>query len=206
MGETITLTNEELAQLMSKPKEKLCRAEFYYEPVEKRSAAGEIYFEDAEMVKIWIDSKSILCRPVTDEHRADYFIQYKRFKETGQNRPDGMPLTSWPGATAGQIKTLELRQIFTVEQLAAAKAADLEFLGGNELKARAIAYLKAKSDTGAAEGYAAVALNLKEQKADLEKQLGDRDAQISKLMERLTALESGRTGELEDRPKKKMAA
>lgn len=204
--EKILLTREELAALMQPSTTKLCRAEFYRsDPIEKKDAEGKVFFEEEEMCKLYIDSKSVLHKKVDDEIRAAYFVQYRRFKETGENLPDGTPLTAWAGVSAGQVATLKLRQIYTVEQLAAAKVADLDFLGGQELKIKASAFLAVKKDTSAAEGFATTAAALKEQKQHLEEQLHARDAELAKMAAQIAALQ-GQKLETAERPARKAAA
>jgi hypothetical protein len=95
------------------------------------SPAGRPIFVDREYIRKIVpgDKDNIVQRPVRNEDREHYRIQYTRFKEGLSQASVGTPLEQWPGVTKAQAKQLRYYEIHTVEQLASVSDEALSKLG-----------------------------------------------------------------------------
>lgn len=130
-------------------REKPIPVKFYLEKVEKLDPhTGEKVFQDREMVECYIDSSS---NPATfrveDKHRYKWAKQYRAFKAEEEQIGDGHPLKEWPLITPSQLDALQMVGLATVEELAAASASKVKFLGGNLLQQKAKTWLEERDKT-----------------------------------------------------------
>lgn len=107
---------------------------------------GYPVFVDREMVEINIagDSKTVIHKKVTDEHRQRWPQIYEAFKQ-GQEAPvNGLPLKHCPLFTVAQVATMNASKVYTVEALAELPDSLLTRLGmgARGWQAKAKAYLK----------------------------------------------------------------
>lgn len=126
-------------------------------------------------------------------------VAYERWK-AGQDAPvNGTPLEAWPGLSKGQLASLKLLNILSVEDLAGVNDAALDRIGmgARALRDRAQKFIAAQTD-----GTAALAARL----AALEEASRNKDERIAELEARLRAQGEKRgpgrprkdTGEIED--------
>lgn len=105
---------------------------------------------------------------------------YEAWKN-GQDVPvDGTPLEAWPGVSRGQVATLRLLNVRTVEELAEVNDATMDRigLGSRKLRDAAVAFVAARAD-----GSAAVAAKLaaaEEKNRQLEERLAELEARFAR--------------------------
>lgn len=98
--------------------------------------------QDTEMVEADIDSCNKPVLRVQDKHRRLWANQYRAFKANKEQIPDGYLLKEWPVLLPSEIEALQMAGLATVEELAAASASKLKFLGGNALQRKAQQWLE----------------------------------------------------------------
>jgi len=123
--------------------------QFYLEAIkdeEATIAAGRPIFHDREYIKIIPvgDKNTVVCEPVTDEHRHRWPAQYAAFKNQQHQPIDGRPIDQWPRMTKSQVMMFKAVNVHTVVQLANVSDANLGNLGmgARDLREKAIVYLK----------------------------------------------------------------
>jgi hypothetical protein len=170
---------------------------FKIQPVQntfRTQQEGRAIYDEKEFVEIIVPGErgSLVFEEVTDEHRARWPRQYDAFKRGLEPPTDGTPIEQWPPIS--QAKALELRSVNvrTVENLADVDDARLRNLGpgGFELRKQAQVWLDAAKN-GAAPIARLVAENqrLRDDKADLERQLAEKTALVDRLTADLRAKE-----------------
>jgi hypothetical protein len=160
---------------------------FYSRPIKAGAlseAAGRPIFQDIEHVRIMVpgDKTTIIDVAVEDEHRMRFPAQYEKFKKQMSQAPDGTPLEQWPQLVGSQVMELKALGILNVEQLAELSDASLQkFMGGFELKRKAVAFLAVAKDTAEAQKFATENAELKETLASLLENQKLMTAQIAAL-------------------------
>lgn len=96
---------------------------FYMEAKQSKALteeSGYPRFIDQEMVEIRIagDSKTVVVKKVTDEHRMRWPQHYEAFKKGLSAPMEGFPLKHCPLFTVSEVQTLNAQSIYTVEALA----------------------------------------------------------------------------------------
>jgi hypothetical protein len=160
---------------------------FYSRPTKAGAlseAAGRPIFQDIEHVRIMVpgDKTTVIDVAVEEEHRMRFPTQYEKFKKQMSQAPDGTPLEQWPQLVGSQVMELKALGILNVEQLAELSDASLQkFMGGFELKRKAVAFLAVAKDTAEAQKFATENAELKETLAELRETLKLQGAQIEAL-------------------------
>ncbi len=163
-------------------------AQFSLEPVHqpfKSTEAGRPIFEDKEFVRIVVagDKNSEVYREATDYDKERFHEVYERFQKglKGREQITGTPLSQWPMLKPSQIKELEAIEIYTVEGLANLSDSMKQNIGmgAHELVAQAKAYLDAAKDGAAAAKLASENEGLREDIADLKRQLAELNERFS---------------------------
>jgi len=123
--------------------------QFYYEAVKDEEASlkeGRPIFLDKEFIKIIPvgDKNTVVCEPVTEDHRMRWPQQYSAFQRQQYQPQEGTPIDQWPPLTKSQVMTFKTANVHTVEQLANVSDSNLLNLGmgARDLREKAIAYLK----------------------------------------------------------------
>lgn len=166
--------------------------QFYLEAIKDEEAsaeAGRPIFNDREYIKIIPvgDKNTVVCEPVTQEHKMRWPHQYAAFTQQQHQPQSGTPLEQWPPLTKSQVMTFKAANVHTVEQLSNVSDGNLTNLGmgARDLREKAIAYLKN------AEGSSGVLA--------MQDQLNDAMKQIEALKNQLAGFKS----ESDDEPKKR---
>jgi uncharacterized coiled-coil protein SlyX len=149
---------------------------------------GRPIFDDVPHVRIHVpgDKTSVVDRPVIEEDKQRFSAQWEKFQKGMTQSPDGTPIEQWPLLTIGQVHEFKALNVMTVEQLAGMADANAQrFMGGNELRRKAKAFLAVAKDS--AEAQRLVSAN-----AELESRLATQDQTIAHLMTRLEAMEDKR--------------
>jgi len=156
--------------------------QFYFEAIkdeEESIKAGRPIFNDREYIKIIPvgDKNTVVCEPVTEEHKMRWPAQYAGFKNQQHQPQEGTPIDQWPPLTKSQVLMFKAANVHTVEQLANVSDGNLGNLGmgARDLREKAIAYLKN------AEGSAPTLA--------LQQQLNDAIKQIEALKNQLSGFE-----------------
>jgi len=147
---------------------------------------GRPIFDDVPHVRIHVpgDKTSVIERPVIEEDKMRFPVQWAKFQSNMSQAPEGTPLEQWPLLTIGQVYEFKALNVFTVEQLAGmADTQAQRFMGGHELRRKAIAFLAVSKNTAEAQRLATA-------NAELEQRLGAKDEIIADLSKRLEALEA----------------
>lgn len=134
-------------------------------------------YKPCEMIVIYNSKDNIVERPVRPTDIQRWPRSYQIWKATGESTPgaSGTPLDMFPLVTRAQVEELKYFKIFTVEQLADFPDSQMQqFMGAQKLKNMAVVYLQA------VEGHKPL--------LEMQKQLEQRDVQISSLMEQVSKL------------------
>lgn len=122
--------------------------QFYFEALKDDEAsvqAGRPIYHDCEFIKIIPvgDKNTVVCEPVTDEHRFRWPQQYAAFKAQQHQPQEGTPLEEWPPLTKSQVLMFKAVNVHTVEQLSNVSDGNLQNLGigARELREKAKAYI-----------------------------------------------------------------
>lgn len=155
------------------------------EDKKKSAIAGHPVFTEREFCKIVIpgDKQSLYYQPATDEKRRKFPNAYQAFKmRSTKPIAEGMPIEQWPQITRAQAMTLRAANVHTVEALAAVHDGNIDKIGqqGRDLRAKAQAFLLVAKDTAASQAIAAENQRLKDQMADMQKQI----ATLAKALEK----------------------
>lgn len=141
------------------------------------SAAGHPVFMDREHFKGVVpgDKNTVSCRYSTDKDRQRFPKAYAAFKQRETTPIQGMPIEQWPQVTRAQALNFKTMHVFTVEALAEVHDGHIDKLGQNarELRTKAKAFLDLAKDTAAAQKSAAENEQLRNQIAELTRQMTD---------------------------------
>ena len=146
------------------------------EDKKKSAAAGHPVFTEREFCKIVIpgDKQSLYYQPATDEKRRKFPNAYRAFQQR-ESKPvvEGMPIEHWPQITRAQAMTFRAANIHTVEALASVHDGNIDKIGshGRDLRAKAQAFLAVAKDSAAAQKIAVENQQLKDQLAEMQKQI-----------------------------------
>lgn len=145
---------------------------FYLEAVDsplESAEKGRPVFQDMEMVEIRIpgDEKTIIKTYADDEYKYRFPDEYTAFKSNVTLPETGTPLSQWGVLSPSQIASLQAMNVRTVEQLSQMADGNAQFMGSNELRAKAKAFLKATADTATVERQDAEMAELRAQIAAL---------------------------------------
>ena len=154
---------------------------FYMKPTpdkQKSAKTGYPVFRDREYVRIEVpgDKNSLYDQPATDRERQRFPGAYQAFKNR-ESQPinEGMPIEQWPQVTRALAMTLKAIGIHTVEALAAVHDGNVGKIGNNgqELRAKATAFLANAKDSAAAQHLASENQKLKDQIGALQVQFNE---------------------------------
>ncbi len=163
---------------------------FYMKAVQsgfKSEQAGRPIFDDVPHIRIHVpgDKTTVIDVPVEENHKQRFERQWEKFQKGLTQSPDGTPVEQWPQVTVGQVQEFKAANIFTVEQLAGmSDLAAQRFMGGNELKRKAAAFLAVAKDSAVAQRLAVANAELEERLARQQKQIDEQAAQIAILMQK----------------------
>jgi hypothetical protein len=105
-------------------------------------------FENAEMIRIWMDKNQEVVRKVTEEDRARFSERYSAFKKGEEMPEDGTPIKMCSFATPADVSACKAERIFTVEQLVETSDERLSRARLINFKYMARDYLEAQKRTG----------------------------------------------------------
>jgi len=166
---------------------------FYHKAWENKFESkkqGRPIFDD----QLWIDiyhmgSSDITERPMREEDKQKYPLQWEAFEREGNTPIIGVPLEEWPGSglSVSRIAELKANNIQTIEDLAAFPDGSLEKLGmgGRELQSRAKTFLKLQDQAEPLEA-------LSRENEELKAQLEEVREQIKQLSQQPTKRPRGR--------------
>jgi hypothetical protein len=142
----------------------------------KSKAAGYPVFREQEYVKLIVpgDKQSEYFQPSTEKDRKTYPSAYQAFKNR-ESKPvvEGMPIEQWPQVTRALAMTLRAAGIHTVEALAAVHDGNIGKVASNgqELRAKAKAFLETAKNSAASQALAAENQKLQDQLAVMQEQI-----------------------------------
>jgi hypothetical protein len=142
----------------------------------KSKAAGYPVFREQEYVKLIVpgDKQSEYFQPSTEKDRKTYPNAYQAFKNR-ESKPvvEGMPIEQWPQVTRALAMTLRAAGIHTVEALAAVHDGNIGKVASNgqELRAKAKAFLETAKNSAASQALAAENQKLQDQLAVMQEQI-----------------------------------
>ena len=116
----------------------------------KSEQAGHEVYEDRDFV--WIrfagDRTRELKKPVTEEHRQRWPVQWARYQAQEAQVNEGLPLEEWAAISKSTALNLKGQNVFTVEQLSAIgdHVIDKLGMGARELRKKAQAFLSRATD------------------------------------------------------------
>jgi hypothetical protein len=151
----------------------------------KSELEGRPIFDDVPHVTIHIpgDKNNVVTEPVSEEHKQRFAPQWEKFQKQMSQSPEGTPLEQWPLLTTGQVHELKAVNVMTVEQLAGMSDAHVtRFMGGYELRRKAMTFLKVSKDSAEAQRLATL-------NDELTQRLIQQDAVLRKMAARLEVLE-----------------
>ena len=143
---------------------------------------GRPVYHDREYVKIIIpgDKQTVVFQRAEDSHKKRFPRAYEQFLKREAEPIKGTPIGEWPVITRSQAAMLKAVNIPTVEALVEVADSNIGNLGpgGYELRAKAKAWLAQAKDSAAAQAIAAENERLKNQIADLQRQVNDLAARL----------------------------
>jgi hypothetical protein len=154
----------------------------------KSEQEGRPIYDDIPHVKIHVpgDKTSVVERPASEEDKQRFAAQWEKFQKNMVQSPEGTPLEMWPLLTVSQVMEFKALNVVTVEQLVGMSDSNAQrFLGGQELRRKADAFLRVSKDTAEAQRLATA-------NAELTERLASQDVLIGQLSERLEAMEKKR--------------
>lgn len=161
--------------------------QFYFESIkneEESLAQGRPIFSDKEYIKIIPvgDRNTVICEPVTEDHKVRFPNQYAAFKNQQVQPQEGTPLEEWPPLTKSQVMMMKSANVHTVEQLSVVSDGNLSNLGmgARDLREKAKTYLES-AQTGAIPMAAQERINeLEKQVEALKNQLTGFEPEVAK--------------------------
>lgn len=152
---------------------------------------GRPIFDDVAHIRIHVpgDKTTVIDVPVEESHKARFPVQWGKYQKGLKQAPEGTPVEEWPQLTVGQVAEFKFANIFTVEQLAGMNDLTAQrFMGGNDIKRKAAAFLAVAKDSAAAQ-------RLATENAELNERLARQDAQIAQMAQQIAALAQKTTPE-----------
>lgn len=153
---------------------------FFTEAVTDEAAterAGTLKTIELERVRLFMagDMNSSPVHPVDSAIKERFAEAYAKWQKTRSNdHIDGTPLAEWPLASRGFVMELNARHIRSVEDLAIVPDTGIAAItDGRIWREKAKAWLTTNKDAGAAARYAAEAQRLRDDNADLKRQLAE---------------------------------
>lgn len=127
------------------------------------------------------DNKSVTDRPIKESDKQRFPRQWEAYQRGEEFKQEGYPLESWSEVDAGIVREYNLRQIYTVEQLANLNEANLDNLGlgARTLHTKAKAFVEVNKKTANAVKYAALNEQLTKQIEDLRKEVLELRQQVN---------------------------
>jgi hypothetical protein len=150
----------------------------------KSAEAGRPIFDEVEMIRIFTPgSKDVLTNRLNEVYKRRFQSRYESWKTKKSQEIKGTPLDQVPFLTITQIAELKAYNVLTLEMLAdLPDSAAHNFLGAQQLKQRAQAYLAAAKDAAPITALQA-ALEERDSKIEvLTGQVADLVAQVKTLM------------------------
>lgn len=94
------------------------------EDVERTEQEGRPVFKDVDFIRIvippaeWAPNGEERTAKVTKQHQDRFPLEYREFKASQREAPDGSPLKMWPALTPASLKELTAHGLYTIEQVA----------------------------------------------------------------------------------------
>ena len=94
------------------------------------------------------DSTLVVDRPMRENDKEDYPIEWARFEQKKEQKADGTPIDAWMGINDTQKAEFKALHIFTIDQFAKLPdSAGNKIMGFNDLRAKARAFIGAAQDS-----------------------------------------------------------
>ncbi len=161
---------------------------FFFEDVQDDAAtekAGTLRMRQEERVRLFTvgDPNSSPVHPITPEIKQRFAAAYKEWQQTRKNdHIEGVPLSVWPLVTRAFVMELNALHIRSVEDLSIASDMTIaRIVDGRVWRDKAKAWLEANKDAGAAAKYAAEASRLRDDNAELKRQLAELAGRVQAL-------------------------
>jgi len=162
---------------------------FVHYPMQNRSKSkeeGRPIFEEVVYVDIRTpgDRTSHIFRPAADIDKRKWPKHWEAFQTRveGDSEEVGTPLEEWPAITRSLVQELKFFNVYTVEALAnLSDTACGQFMGINEWKTRAQAYIALSQDSAVGEEFAAELETLKSTNTVLQQANAALMARLEKL-------------------------
>jgi hypothetical protein len=142
----------------------------------KSSEEGRPIYEDREYVEITVPGNRdmVVFKPATDMERERFPQHYAAFLNKAAMPNQGTPLSVWPALTKAQVEEMKFFNVHTIEQLAdMADAQAQKFMGIQNLRTRARAFLEETGKSAAAEKLSAELAKRDEEIASLRAQMDE---------------------------------
>lgn len=164
----------------------------------KSKQEGRPIFEPKTFIKILVagDSSTVIDRPLREEDKDNYPVQWARWEQSKENKIPGTPIDLWPALSETQKAEFNAMKIYTIDQFAnLGDSAAAKIMGFNDLRKAAQRFIAATRDAAQyeklqeesdkklavqAEQIAAQAAELAEMRSLMERVLEDREAPKSK--------------------------
>ena len=162
--------------------------------VEKSAEEGRPIYKETVQIQIMQpgNKDSIIDRPITEEDKRRFYRRYNAWVENEKVLIEGTMLEAVARdpllmISVAQMEELKYFGIYTVEQLASVSDSNAQkFMGINELKKRARTYLEASEKKSATTRLHAELEKRDNEIASLKEAMRAQQAQMAKLMEKLT--------------------
>lgn len=161
--------------------------EFSFKPLKnefKSNEAGREIWEDVEHVTIIIpgDRNTLIERIVEPDDKTKFALEYAAFKNHEKKAVVGTPLSEWAPMSRSLVKEFEYLHIHTVEHLADMSDTAKQAFGPGALQwcEKAKAFLASAKDSAAGQKYAADNAALRNEIAELKRQISEISAQAEK--------------------------
>jgi len=130
------------------------------------------------------DRQSNFCQPATEQHKQRFPRAWAVFQARKENPIQGLPIDQWPPISRAMAMTLYTMNIQTVEMLAEVNDNHIGSLGqqGRELREKAKAYLALAKDSAATHAYAAENKALKDNQAEMQRQIADLASKLERAL------------------------
>lgn len=144
---------------------------------------GRPVFEDRDFIEIRKPGSPhpLFEGAAREKDKTRFPAQWKAYKGKEGDGITGTRIEFWPQVSTIEVATLKYLNIFTVEQLAAADDISIQKIGmgGRALHEKAKVYLKLANDTGVPQKLAAENVKLKDEIAELKKEMRELAAKVS---------------------------
>ena len=118
-------------------------------------AEGRPIFKDIECVDIKVPGQRSggACRPATYRDKQRFPRHYAAYKQREEMPQEGTPLSEWALMSRSQVEELSYHNVKTVEQLLSmSDTLASQFMGMNNLKAKAKSWLEGAEETARSVG------------------------------------------------------